>query len=636
MSGFFGKIKNFFDFREMNKLVKGEFFKFVKSSTFYVLTAAVIILAVVTGLIYNPDSDGWGGFQDMLGGTVSTEDYFTYLNGAEYLEYVDRYELDIPYIDYIEANKAFTRETKYQYLTSSPQSYHMALNPVSKIKDTSAEYNSFFETPVDYLYGDNDATAGLGSMQKFILADFAFFDVFLKQGETYAEKKDFISGLFKNNDVQNIELELQNYGAQLFESEAKLSLVVTDSAVLNMLKDSVVKTKLVRIMKDVFSHPEGESAYEAFIYYRLYFLPLHDHIYYNSQNTYNNVMNNLNRAKLFFYYAQDSGYTVSIADFVKRTILGYGEAFDDLEDALYTTEMERKKEGNDYKYTEESVKNLYETYKKFIALYGMSRNMIAAGLNVGVNFLFFVTGADSGSLVSSIISPAPQVYKDFNDRHNVINEEINTTNASLNENLSFKNVYEAISGFFDTLVLDNLIFTKEGIDLQTRMTETLAVVDESLKITMDDKIYGESFSFIEDRVDVLLTESTLLTKDNIVGKYYGEYYRGELLQALSQGYALPYAAVDEYFKLAQRLVIEGGYINDYLKLKNLSLIVDKENFTDADLSNIYGIFNFLIVGTSKYSLKSDISEIVFMLDNRESIGSLTSPLGMDRGYAFMI
>ena len=84
------------------------------------------------------------------------------------------------------------------------------------------------------------------------------------------------------------------------------------------------------------------------------------------------------------------------------------------------------------------------------------------------------------------------------------------------------------------------------------------------------------------------------------------------------------------------MIVENGYIDDYIKKQNFSLIIDKERMNDDDVGKVYGVFNFLVVGTSKYSLRSDIAEIEFMLDNRESLGSLTTPLSIDRQYGYMI
>ncbi|MDR3263298.1 MAG: ABC transporter permease [Clostridiales bacterium] len=625
MSGFFDKIKKFFNLKEMFRLVRGELFKFVKSSTCYVVAGMIIIFLVVTALVYNPESEGWNSVTEFLGGSVAAEDYFSYLNRVDYFTYAERYELDLPYIDTVQANGVFNKTDKYTYLTVAPSVYYKTINPVT----TDNPYFAFFEEDTSgFLVKDGDAFAAYGLTQRFILTDFTFYNLFLDMNSTYDEKGDYIFDLFKNNATDAIISRLTADGAVLFDSSGtKISLIVGNDLVAAKLKNDDVKRACVELLKAAFDRDGGRAVYDTFVFYNLHIQPLHSHIYSSASNTLKSSVKNLDRYKKLFYFLEGKNYNAAIVDYVKQAVLDYGEAFEELSEAI-----DNAAPTGGSVYDADKVKAVYDSYEKFTDLYDLARTMIYTSYSVGVNFLFFMS--EPGA--SIIVSTSPQEYKDFNTRHNAINEEVNTTNAGINENLALGSVYEFISGFYDTLSLNNLVFTKQSLNMTDAMDETFDLIDLSLYVNVGEKTYDAKFDMINTRLDDLILKSAKISKDNIIRKYYGEYYQDELASALDAEYSAAFAAYDDFIKLGQTVVIESGYVNDYIRKQNLELIVDDMSLSDDDLSRIYGIFNFLIVGTSKYSLRSDIAEILFMLDNREKIGSLTTPLSLDHVYGFMI
>jgi ABC-type transport system involved in multi-copper enzyme maturation permease subunit len=619
---FLGKIKNAFNFREMYKLVRGELFKFVKSATCLVLVIFVMLFVIVTSLVYDPDGET-NGVAEFLGGSLYADDYFSYLKDATYAEYIDNYEIETPLPDK-SIEDEFTLELKQKFITQTTSEYYAALNPVAALTAPPAVGEE-----------DGSETEKLTPLQEFTRYNFNFYNLFIGSGEVFSERADEIKALFKNNGtdalISVLKGETGGVRAQLFESDTKLKLLVGEE-LFAVLRDDAEKVKAVELLKEAY---ENEGAVDALVRYVSYFQPIHSHIYSRASSNFKSIADNLNRAKRFFYFAADNNYGVSIPDFIKYLILEYGEAYDELGEAIDLAAEARVQNGGEY--TEETVKLVHDSYVKFRDLYKTARAMIVVSYNAGVNFLFFPSPGTGGGLISSFISPAPEVYQNFNSRHGRINEEMNTADGTISDNKdSLKNIFETAEGFYETLKIENLIFTNDSVDIAVRMQESLSVADASLEIAITKEIYDGDFAFIEDRIDELLILMTGLSKggDNLY-LYREIFYRDPLLSALDEGYKKDYAAPEEFFKNAQKLVIESNYVNEYFKKQNFSLIIDKENYTDDDVSNIYGLYNFLVIGTSKYSLRSDIAKIVFMLDNRESIGTLTTPLALTQGYGFV-
>jgi ABC-type transport system involved in multi-copper enzyme maturation permease subunit len=600
----------------MYKLVKGELFKFVKSATFLVLVIFVMLFVIVTSLVYDPEAEGTASVAEFLGGSLYADDYFSYLKNADYSEYADRYEIEVPLADK-SVEDEFDLELKQKFIITKPADYYAALNPLAKKIE-------------EELDGGKPTL-----IQEFTAKDFNFYNLFIGSGEVFSERADEIKELFKNNDadaiIKVLNGETGTSRAQLFESDTKLKLLVGDE-IFAILRDEAEKKKAVENMKAAY---ENEGEVDALVRYVAYFEPIHSHVFRSGENNFKGIAENLSRAKRFFYYAKDNNYTVSVPDFISFLILEYGEVYDELGEAIDFAAEERVKNGNEY--TEESVELVRQTYVKFRDFYRMARGMIVVSYNSGVNFLFFPSQGGGGGLISSFISPPPEAYTAFQTRHSRINEELNTANNIIIDNKdSLKKVFETVEGFYETLKLENLIFSNDSVDIAVRMRESLDVANESLKITIDKAVYDKNFAFIDDRIDELLVVMTGLSRgEEDVFLYRGIFYKDPLLSALEEGYKKDYGAPEEFFKNAQKLVIESNYVNEYFKKQNFSLIIDKENYSDDDVSNIYGLYNFLVIGTSKYSLRSDIAKIVFMLDNRESVGTLTTPLVLDNGYGFV-
>ncbi|MDR2046476.1 MAG: ABC transporter permease [Clostridiales bacterium] len=628
------KIKNWFNFKEMYILVRGELFKFVKSATFYVLVAFVIAFVIVTALVYNPNGAGLGDVTSFLGGTITPDDYFAYLENADYSSYVEKYEIDAEFGDASELNSAFTREFKYRAMTVHPDEYYMELNPVYKIAAESAEYAGFAGA-VDRVYETDDPVAdmGLSPVQRLMLLDASFYSLFVGQGESLSDRKDYVLALFRENDADAIANRLEREGAQLYKN-LSLALSGSDadaSAVAEALSSGEAKLKLVAILKDALSAPGGGELFLELAYYDAYLMPLHKHIYAKRKSEMSAYIQNLNRAKRFFYYAEASGYSASVADFIEAEIIEYGEAFDALDEAV--SEAEANGTGA---FSREKIEALYAAYRRFVMLHELISSMMTAGYLTGVNFLYFYSDAPADSLISSLITSAPESYQNFDARRRLVDEEINTANGNIAANMLYSNVFDTISGFFDTLNLDNLVFTRESVDIAVRLQDTVNVVNDSLKVVISRDIYDEYFASLNDKTDVLLALSAFLDEDNVTSRYYADYYSEPLKSMLDAGYASGFSGIDDYFRQIEKVAVESAYIDEYFKKQNLALVVDAENFSDDDLSNIYGLYNFLVVGTSKYSLRSDIAKIGFMLDNRDTLGSLTTPLSLDKGYGFLM
>jgi ABC-type transport system involved in multi-copper enzyme maturation permease subunit len=605
-----------FRFKEMYKLVKGELFKFVKSATCLVLVIFVMLFIIVTSLVYDPDSEGLGNMADFLGGSVYADDYFSDLKNASYSEYIDRYEIETPLPDG-EIEAEFSLELKQKFITTKRQDYYASLNPVlNVVKD------------VRHLWDPK--------IFNFMAEDFNFYNLFIASGEIFSERSADVETLFKNNGADTIINILKGGGggtrAMLFESESRLKLLVGDD-IFGLINSDAEKRRLVEVLHAAYKI-EGGGAVAALVHYVSYFQSVHGHINYMAKSVFGGIAGNLDRAKRFFYYVKDSGYTKSVPDFINALILDYGDAYYELNDAIGKAEDDYVANGK--KYTEESIEELIEAYKKFNSRYYTARGMITVGYNTGVNFLFFPTTPEEGNIISSFIAPAPEAYQAFQARHTRISEEFKNADGILDEtNVSPKIVFDTIKGFYETLELEALVFTKESVDISVRMEDSLAVANDSLRIVFSKEIYDEDFAFIDARLDELLVIMSRLSRLDNVSKYYKSFYQEPLITALSEGYAEDFFAPEEFFNNAQKLVIESGYINEYFKKQNFSLIVEQEKYTDDDVSNIYGLFNFLVIGTSKYSLRSDVAKIVFMLDNRESLGTLTTPLALDGGYGFL-
>jgi ABC-type transport system involved in multi-copper enzyme maturation permease subunit len=629
----------------MLKLVKGELFKFVKSSTFYVVTGLAMLVIIVTAAVYNPDSEGWNSVTSFLGGTVVADDYFTYIDGADYSEYTARYEIDVTFSDYQKTNAAFTKETKLTYMTTPLADYYVALNPISKISNSSQAFKTLdvpaadgFLTWNDDPTSDGDILSDKGELTKYILSDFNFYKLFLRQGDSFVERKDWLSNLFKNNNVAQIEENLKNTEkAALYDTGSKLSYSVNNAAVTEALESengAAIRTAMVTLLKDAFNNASAAAAYEDFMFYNVYMRPVHSHVYSSAQGALKSAARTLDIYKKFFYY-RESRDGASFTDFIKQSVIDYGQAFIALQNAANAVENHEQ----NTEATRSQVKALLDAYRRFTSLYDFSRSMMNTGYGVGVNFLFFYTGS-SGSSIMSMISAAPEEYGEYNSRHSSINGYISTTNSNVGENLSYSNVFEAIKGFIVTMELESLIFQDQGDNglspIESRMRDTLALVDLSLSVDIDQKSYDGNFAFIDQRIELLMTRLAKMSKNNVIRLFLDKYYSGDLYDGLSAAFASGRPSYDEFINAGRTIVIESGYVADYVRKENLSLIIADQNFVDADLNNIYGIFNYLVIGTSKYSLRSDVAQIVFMLDNREMLGELTTPLSLDRGYGYMI
>ncbi|MDR3292950.1 MAG: ABC transporter permease subunit, partial [Clostridiales bacterium] len=645
MKGFFAKIKNFFNFRDMTKLVGGELFKFIKSSTFYVLTAFVIIFMIVTACVYNPSDDTIANIMSFLGDTVVQEDYFTYLDRVSGSAYIDDMELDIPYLDSKKADETFSKEMKYTFATVDPVKYYLGHNPVSDIAAANIDFIDLYDFSQYYVPGRSDfvAQAGYaGAVQRFVISDFGFFGLFLPYNEEFALQKneDYIWTLFNSGfSAETISAQLQTDGALLFSASETLQLVYPDNnALVTELKNFDVKESLIRIMNAAFASFNNDRAeYADFIFYNLYMEPIHVHVFKSVSDEISTSMRKLDRSYRLLRYLRGSGYQKTYNDFIKDSILEYGEAFETLSDALLAADRVGDRNSREF---QEKTAVLRAAYAEFWAKYDFAYRMISTNYNMdselSVNFLFFLSERGS-SVVSSYVTPPPELYSAFRDRHSVISDENSEVNSLLNINFTAKGVFESIDAFVTTMQQGGYIFTKSNVsDLTEMMRDTLDLIDLGLTIKIDQKTYEASFAFLDGRIESLLKKAVRISHDNAVIRYFIDGYGEELKAALNESLDLGFASYEEVLKDGKTLIIESGYVDDYIRKVNFSLILENENLSDDDLNGIYGIVNVMMFGVSKYSIKSDITQIRFMLDNRETIGELTTALGLDRGFGYMI
>ncbi|MDR3263297.1 MAG: ABC transporter permease [Clostridiales bacterium] len=223
----FGRKRHF----DMERLLRGEFYKFFKGVTFKISLILLVLSMVATVFIYGAD----GTLMDLARSLLSSDldaDVFTVMDGidSDFLSLAGEFEVDIPTeaLSFITDN--FGDEAKVRFLSTAPKDYYAALNP--------ARFLDIAE--LQKLYSDE--------MIEFILTDRNFLKLMFNSDAIYRAVQDFSTG--KSNALTDdlIKfLEDNRYFVELIGSVMNLYTIIENSPVTDNINAKFEDLKKLNI-----------------------------------------------------------------------------------------------------------------------------------------------------------------------------------------------------------------------------------------------------------------------------------------------------------------------------------------------------------------------------------------------------